>query len=127
MMMGAMNPNYNRKLLLCGTVFVAGLTSLLTGVIDSFPVLFFMRMVHAACFSLTIPVVSSLVRAYFPQQRRGLANSLLYSASYLGIAISSLSVILINKLGWRGTYCVMGVFGIVTAFLSNLSIKEPKS
>ena len=116
--------DYNRVKLLCFVVALAGLSTLLTGMVNSFPLLFVMRMVHAVCFSLTIPIVSGLVRGLFPQNERGLANSLLKSASYFGIAISSLSILLINSVGWRGTYCAMGAFGTVAALLSLPFLRE---
>ena len=125
MFLGAFQGAYNRTRLLCIVVAIAGLSSLLTGAVNSFPVLFSMRMLHAVCFSLTIPIVSALVRSIFPQNRRGLANSILYSASYFGIAISSLSILLINRVGWRGTYCIMGLFGIVSAVMAKVIVKEP--
>lgn len=127
MFISALGGSYNRTRLLCIVVAIAGLSSLLTGMVDSFPLLFTMRMLHAVCFSLTIPIISALVRNIFPQNRRGLANSMLYSASYLGIAISSLSIIMINKVGWRGTYCIMGLFGLFSAIFAKLILKEPNN
>lgn len=65
-----------------------------------------------------------MVRDYFPQNRRGTANSILYSANYFGTALSSMGVLLISALGWRSTYIVMGMTGIAMAGLTNLIAKD---
>jgi len=61
---------------------------------------------------------------FFPSDRRGTANSILASGSYLGIALSSMSIVLIKYLGWRNTYKCMGVTGLVAAGFM-LFIREP--
>ena len=66
MFLSALKGGYNRTVLLCFVVGLASLGSFLTGAVDSFPLLIAMRMMHAVCFSLTIPIVSTLVRSYFP-------------------------------------------------------------
>ena len=83
-----------------------------------------MRSVHGFCFSMTIPLLATMVRDYFPQNRRGTANSILYSANYFGTALSSMGVLLISALGWRSTYTVMGLTGIAMAGLTNLIAKD---
>ena len=55
-----------------------------------------MRSVHGFCFSMTIPLLATMVRDYFPRERRGTANSLLYSANYFGTALSSMGILLIS-------------------------------
>lgn len=104
---------------------LAGLTQLVTGAVDSLAMLCVMRVAHAACNSITNPLFYSLVADYFPRNQRGTANSILQSANYIGIALSSISVIIIGKLGWRPTYTLMGVLGIALGAFSNFFIKEP--
>lgn len=110
--------------LLCIIVGIAGISSLMTGVVDSFPVLVAMRIVHAVCFSMTIPLISTLVHRFFPRDYRGRANSILYSANYIGTAISSLSILVIGLFGWRNIYNIMGIFGISIAALTAILLKK---
>ena len=85
-----------------------------------------MRSVHGFCFSMTIPLLATMVRDYFPKRRRGTANSILYSANYFGTALSSLGILLISGLGWRQTYTIMGIIGIAIAGITNLVAKDRK-
>ena len=123
-LLSLMRGNYNRKTLLAGTVALGGISQILTGMIDSFPLLCLMRSVHGFCFSVTIPLLATMVRDYFPRTQRGTANSVLYSANYFGTALSSLGIILISAAGWRSTYSIMGGIGIAIAFLTNLIARD---
>lgn len=117
---------YNRKNLLSSVVILGGLTQFLTGTVTSFPLLCILRSLHGACFSLTIPLLSSILRDYFPLEKRGTANSILYSANYFGTALSSISVMVISAFGWRATYGLMGAFGLAVGLGSMLLVREPK-
>jgi MFS family permease len=55
-----------------------------------------MRVFHAALNSVANTLFYSLVADYFPKNQRGFANSILQSANYVGIALSSISIIIIN-------------------------------
>jgi MFS family permease len=55
-----------------------------------------MRVCHAGFNSTIQPLIYSLVGDYFPVNQRGMANAILQSASYIGIALSSISLALIN-------------------------------
>jgi MFS family permease len=124
--LGLMKNGYNRKRLLSGIVIVAGLSQFISGAVTSFPLLCVMRAFHGACFSLTIPLLSSMLRDYFPQERRGTANSILYSANYFGTALSSMGVMAISQFGWRATYGIMGGFGVLIGLLSSIFVREPQ-
>ena len=123
--LGMMKSGYNRKALLSSVIMVGALTQFLTGAVTSFPLLCGMRALHGACFSLTIPLLSSILRDYFPQEKRGTANSILYSANYFGTALSSISVMIISSLGWRSTYGLMGAFGLAVGLASMFFVREP--
>lgn len=121
------NKKYDETSMLCVIVAIAGISSLLTGVVNSFPVLVAMRIIHGICFSMTIPLIATLVHRFFPRDYRGRANSILYSANYIGTAISSLSILLIGLFGWRNIYNIMGISGISIAVLTTLLLKKKGS
>jgi MFS family permease len=118
--------NYNRKTLLSAVVIAGGLSQAVTGYIQSFPLLCFMRAFHGACFSMTIPLLATMVRDYFPKDKRGTANSLLYSANYFGTALSSMGILLISSFGWKATYGIMGAAGVAVGILTNLIARDKK-
>mmetsp|Transcript_1212 Transcript_1212/g.2209 ORF Transcript_1212/g.2209 Transcript_1212/m.2209 type:complete len:345 (+) Transcript_1212:688-1722(+) len=99
---------------------------MLTGAINSFPALCFMRVIHGSFNSATNPVAYSLVTDYVPPESRSTANSLLSSGVYIGIALSSLTILIIKEFGWRNAYLFSGVVGVLTGLATLLLVREPK-
>jgi MFS family permease len=98
---GAITHKVNRKLMLGVMMIIGSLSTFLTGSVNSFPLLCAMRVLHGSMNSATSPLTYSLVADYIPPERRATANSILSSAIYIGIAMSSISIMLIQKTGWR--------------------------
>jgi len=126
LVVGAFSHKVNRKFMLGCTMMLGGLTQFMAGTINSFPVLCGMRVLHGSLNSATTPLTYSLVSDYVPPNRRATANSILSSAIYLGIALSSLSILLIKSHGWRWAYQFSGVCGIALGAACMMFIKEPK-
>ena len=91
--------------------------------IDSFLFFGIFRFLHGAVSAAVNPFCYSLVSDIFPPDRRTTANSLLSVAQFIGISLSSLSIIFIKKFGWRWTYIIMGlqalIMGTVLLFFKN--------
>ena len=66
----------------------------------------------------------SLVSDYFPPDKRTTANSILSSANFVGIALSSMTILLIKQIGWRASYMTMGGMGLLGGLLL-FFIKNP--
>jgi ACS family D-galactonate transporter-like MFS transporter len=111
--------------MLISIVVLSSISSLATGFVDSLAVLALMRVVHASLNSFTNPLMYSLIAQYFPKTERATANSLVQSSNFIGISISSLSIILISQYGWRITYYLMGAFGIFLGLIGFLFIRDP--
>lgn len=101
---GALSNSVNRKAALGASLIIGGLSQSLTGMINSFPVLCGMRVLHGAANSALSPLSYSLVSDYIPPEKRATANSILATAVYAGISLSSLSILLIKSQGWRWAY-----------------------
>ena len=86
----------SQKTILASAITLAGLTQIATGMFDSFAIFFAMRVAHAAFYSVTDPLFFSMIGQYFPKNKRGTANSIIGSANFIGISLSSLSILLIN-------------------------------
>ena len=93
LLMGGLTDRFNRKLMLGIFMIIASVAQLATGLIDSFPVLCGMRFIQGALNSATKPLSYSLVSDYVPQEYRSTANSILNSGVYIGIALSSMSIL----------------------------------
>lgn len=95
--MGSLAGVVNRKKILGVAVMISGLSQFLTGRIDSFATLCGMRAIHGAANSATNPLTYSLVADYVPPDKRATANSILSSAIYVGVSLSSLSILMIKS------------------------------
>lgn len=74
-------------------------------------------MINGVLSSAINPMAFSLVSDFFPADKRTTANSVLSVANYIGIGLSSLSIILIKNVGWRSAYTAMGALGLLGATL----------
>jgi MFS family permease len=116
----------NRKVLAGISCILWSTTTLLTGIIDSFAMFFVFRFLLGVFESAYNPAAYGLISDYFHPNYRATVNSLYNGAIYLGGALSSLAAIMIGGLGWRGTYIVIGISGIVAGVLGLFLILEPK-
>lgn len=96
------------------------------GLTSSFGMLCAMRIFHGALSSATNPLSYSLVADYFPPEKRGTPNAILSTGNFIGIALSSISILLIKNFGWRQTYGIMGGLGIMAAFFSLFMVTDPR-
>ena len=94
--MGSLADRYNRKYMLAATLALGGISSIITGYYESFPLLVAMRIAHGSLNSATNPLSYSLVSDIVPPERRATANSIISSGIYIGFAVSSLSIIAIK-------------------------------
>lgn len=91
---------------------------------STFGVLVAMRFLHGAVCSVTGPLSYSLVADYFPPEVRGTANAILTTGSFIGIALSSISILAIKQVGWRNSYRIMAAVGVIAGILG-MTIKRP--
>ena len=68
----------------------------------------------------------SLIADYFPPEKRTFANSIYSLGIYIGQSLSSLTILLIDGIGWRGSFIVIGCTGFVFGILGLVFIREPK-
>jgi MFS family permease len=93
---GFLTKNYQRKIILGLLTVFSSMFIFTNGITNSFAIIFAMRFLHAVFSSVSGPLSFSIVADYFPPERRGTANALLSTGSYIGIAFSSISILLIK-------------------------------
>lgn len=116
--------NYRKWILLvcslafCGSVF-------LMSFVQGFWGFFFSRLLYSIFMASNVPISVSLLCDYTVPWERGIAQSLYAAGMYLGVGFSSLSILLDEALGWRGT---MQLISIICGGLSLLFLilPEPK-
>lgn len=114
---GALARKGNRKMMLISVIAMLSALQVVGGVFDSFLIFAAVRILNGVLSSAINPVSFSLVSDFFPAERRTTANSILSVANYAGIAMSSLSILLIKNIGWRQSYMTMGAVGFLGALL----------
>ena len=85
-----------------------------------------MRFLLAVFESTGNPLMYSLLRDYFPPSKRVLTTSIVGSTINLGVALSSLSLILIDTYGWQVSYYVTSSYGIAIGIIAFVALREPK-
>jgi predicted MFS family arabinose efflux permease len=88
----------------------------LTGAVTSFPMLLGTRFLFGAGEAGAYPNSSSAISRWFPAAERGRAHGVVWMASRVGGILSPILVIPIQQAwGWRASFYIFGVFGVVWA------------
>ena len=115
----------NRSRLLGFAAIAWSLTSIATGSVNSFTVMCIMRFGLGVFQGATEPLIFSLIADTIPKKKLPTANSLIKAAPYAGSAISSLLILMIPQIGWRGCFNFMGGIGVLAGILALFTIEEP--
>ncbi|MCC6292987.1 MAG: MFS transporter [Bryobacterales bacterium] len=104
-----------RRVLTRIVIWWSAFTSL-TGVVKSFPALLGVRFLFGAGEAGAYPNSSAAISRWFPFVERARAHGLVWMASRVGGAISPLLVVPIQMaFGWRMSFMVFGVMGVLWA------------
>ncbi len=97
-----------------GGFLLWSLATLGTAATASFGGLLSMRLLLGVGESITYPATSRVLAAAFPEQRRGLANSLVDLGARLGPALGTMcGALLVTAVGWRGLFVVTGLGALI--------------
>jgi ACS family D-galactonate transporter-like MFS transporter len=122
---GAFTDKVNRVHLLTGACFLWSLTSIIGGSFSDFGLFVLMRVCFGILTSALNPASLSLIRDYFPENKRSQANAWFNSATYIGGAVASFSQYIIRDHGWRADYLSAGLFGSLAGLIGLAAIKQP--
>jgi sugar phosphate permease len=104
-----------RKVLTRIVVWWSAFTSL-TGAVSSFPALLGVRFLFGAGEAGAYPNSSSAISRWFPFSERARSHGLVWMASRVGGALSPFLVVpIMTNYGWRTSFYVFGVLGIIWA------------
>ena len=123
---GVVSDKYQRKLLLTVMCLIWNITSFVNSAANNYTVLLFMRLIFGFASAFSSPICYSLIADYFPPERRTIANAFFTSSSFLGIAFSQLTNILVGSVGWRASYDICGIYGVFAILLFFIFVKEPE-
>mmetsp|Transcript_20859 Transcript_20859/g.14982 ORF Transcript_20859/g.14982 Transcript_20859/m.14982 type:complete len:248 (-) Transcript_20859:1209-1952(-) len=122
---GIATDNFNRKVQLTIACILWSLCTALSGLADTFGTLLFLRMGLGIFQAFCGPAAYSLITDYFPPEKRTTANAVYSLGIYIGFALTNFSILLLDAVGWRRTYAIIGIVGMLSGFVSFFVIKEP--
>jgi MFS family permease len=123
--LGRMTDRFSRRWILCVGVTVWSLLTAASGLARNFNELFVVRLGVGSGEAACAPASTSLIGDLFPASRRAKALSVFMIGLPLGIALSFLgSSLLEHRYGWRFTFYIAAIPGIICAVLA-LLIWEP--
>ena len=105
---------YNVNWLYALGFFVWSGATALTGLASGFAMLFSLRLVLGMAESVAYPCYSKIIANGFPEQQRGVANSLIDWGSKMGQALGVvLCGMLLTNYGWRNMFLLIGGISMV--------------
>lgn len=124
---GAMVDKLGPRRLLTAGLTLWSLAQLLGGLVQSFTQFFTARLLLGVGEAPQFPTGARVVRDWFNPRDRGLATGIFNCASTLGTAIAlPLLTFLMLSFGWRATFVIMGVVGLVVAGVWFALYRDPK-
>ena len=122
---GVLADNMSRRLLMSTAAILWSLTSITTAISQTFFGVAASRMALGFFEAFIGPSAYSLIADYFPPEIRTTAIGIYAFGIYIGVAFSSLNIIMITLLGWRLTYAITGIVGVAIGILCFMFIQDP--
>jgi MFS family permease len=123
---GRLADTRNRVTVLAGALALWSAASALCGQAQSFAQMFAARGAVGVGVSGCSPSAHSLIGDYFPPERRSLALSIFTGIGTAGTMIGLvLGGLLLEAYGWRASFVVFGIAGMLFAPVAWLLLKEP--
>jgi len=125
---GAMVDKLGPRRLLTVGLSLWSLAQLLSGLVQSFTQFFAARLLLGVGEAPQFPTGARVVRDWFNPRDRGLATGIFNCASTLGTAIAlPLLTFLMLSFGWRATFVIMGVAGLLVAAVWFALYRDPQN
>jgi len=124
---GGLADRYDRKVLTIGSAIVWSIATFLTSISADYDQVLSCRILMGLACAFSTPSAYTLIRDLIPKDQAPFAISLYGSGIYVGGSLSSLSILLNDSVGWRGTLGFIGGVGIISAALvTTLLPTDPK-
>lgn len=126
-LLGFMADFYSRKWLFVCCVVGGSLASAWTGWSQTFPSLFWARLISGGCMSASVPVAFSLLGDLFATEERNAASSGLTAMMGMGILLGQVYAGTIGpSRGWQFPFFASSILSLSTALLVILWVREPE-
>ena len=115
---GYLADKYGARKILSAVVALWSVFTALTGAVYNFISLMIVRFIFGVGEAGAFPSMSRAIFSWIPIQERGIVNGINFSGGRIGAAIAlPLAAWLIQLTGWRLSFVVLGVIGVVWALI----------
>jgi predicted MFS family arabinose efflux permease len=116
-----------RRTILAVTLLVWSSMTMCCGLARNYLLLLIARMGVGIGEAGSLPATMSVVGDLYPAEKRSGAIGLIYACGILGVALSlMLGGYLEGVIGWRNTFAVLGIPGIIMGLLFLFTVPEPR-
>lgn len=115
---GLMSDKFGPRRVLAGIIAAWSLFTALTGIVKSYLSMLLVRFLFGGSEAGAFPGISRAVYSWIPMKERGIVQGINFSGSRIGAALAMPLVAgMITVLGWRNSFFVLGVAGVLFALL----------
>lgn len=122
---GRLTDVFNRKTIIFASLVVSSLATTMHGFANDFVFMLSARVLLGIGQAFASPPAYSLIADLFSQEYRATANGIFSFGVYLGGGLSSLSILMAQKIGWEKSTFVAGGVGMGVSVLILLFVREP--
>ena len=117
----------NRVTIVSLSIGLLGAMLSLCGLVANFFQLLLIRSGIAVGEAGSMPAIQSLLADYFDRAERPQAMAIFFMAYPISMIVGYLAGgYFVENLGWRGTFMLLGIPGVLAALLVKLTLKEPR-
>jgi MFS transporter, ACS family, glucarate transporter len=122
---GILADRFGPRLILTAVVSIWSFFTALTAAVTNFASLLLVRFLFGLGEAGAFPGISKAVYHWIPVKERGIVNGINFSGGRIGAAFSlPLIALLIESYGWRETFLILGVIGVLWAVVWYLLFRD---
>merc|ERR1719244_1387785 len=132
LIMGFALDKFNRPIIMSVGIMVFSVSCILMGIANSFWQLIVLRMGIALGEAVCRPAASSLIAEFFSPDNRGVANGIFSWGVYFGYGMAYIFGVYLTKadifgFGWRASYVIGGLPGILISVAILFTVRDPRA
>lgn len=122
---GFLADRYSRRLVILCSLVVWSTVTWWTGHAEDYTTLFIARAAMGVSEAFYIPAALALITDYHRGSTRSLATGIHMSGIYAGMALAGFGATMSDEIGWRMTFALFGLVGVVYAFILIVFLRDP--
>ncbi len=122
---GFLADRYSRRLVILCSLVVWSTVTWWTGHATDYTTLFIARAAMGVSEAFYIPAALALITDYHRGSTRSLATGIHMSGIYAGMALAGYGATMSDAIGWRMTFAVFGLVGVIYGFILIVFLRDP--